>query len=99
MPITNPPCLFRKAGVQGSVKAWSLTPTSRPVVRRRASAALKVSERRLAPMGSSRYITRSLVTGTAMGISAGFRAGKLERIAWAHVTTPLTPELMSSARS
>ena len=39
------------------------------------------------------------LTSTAMGISAGLRSGKLARMAWARVTTPLTPAAMSSARS
>ena len=56
-------------------------------------------ERRLAPMGSSRYSTFSSATCAAMGISAGFRSGKLARMPRARVTAPETPKAISSARS
>ena len=53
MESTSPPCLCRKAGVQGSSKAWSFTHNLRPR-RRKKSPMRKSAERRLAPMGSSR---------------------------------------------
>ena len=64
-----------------------------------ASPARSANDRRLAPMGSSRYSTRSSLTGVAMGISAGSSSGKLARMPLALVTMPLTPAAISSARS
>ena len=51
MESSNPPSLCRKGGVQGSSKAELLGRRSRRSIR---SAARKMGERRLAPMGSSR---------------------------------------------
>jgi len=99
MESTSPPCLCRNDGVQGSSKAWSRTFRSGPNAHSALSPMRRRSDRRLAPMGSNRYSTRSRLTSAAMGISATGRSGILARMPFARVTTPLTPAAMSSARS
>ena len=86
MEVTSPWCLARNGGMQGSSKACS-----RETGRRARSSRRSGLERRLAPRGSSRWTTFSLLTWVVMGMAAGSRSGKERRMARARVTTPETP--------
>jgi hypothetical protein len=89
-----PGCFSRNGGMYGSSKASSSI--HRPST---LSASLNRPGLRLAPTGSFRNRTFSLVTSWAMGIWDRSRSGKLARMARPLVTTPETPKPMSSARS
>ena len=98
MESTSPPFLCRKAGVQGSSKAWSFRPHFFPSARKKSPKRKK----RGAPAGANgieQVEDPFLLDLAAMGISAGSSLGKLERMPSARVTTPLTPAAISSARS
>ena len=81
------------------IRQFEAPAPSPPAASTAASASRIQPGRREAPCGSSRYSSFSFLTRAASGISATFSSGSVSRIARARVTTPDTPNAMSSARS
>ena len=72
---TRPSCLRRNGGTQGRFNAWCSNGSAQRQPRIIASVSRNAPDRRLAPIGSSRYAILSCLTGTAIGIWAGSSCG------------------------